>query len=415
MTEPHGTQPYGYPQMPEQGGYYGYQYQPPPPPPPPRRTGRTVLTVALAVAAGVALGAAAGDYIPTLLQGQASNQPSVQTYVPPNQPGNTAPQSPADTSGVAAKIDPALVDINTTLGFQQAQAAGTGIVLSANGLVLTNNHVINGATEISAVDIGNGKTYTATVVGYDRSHDVAVIQLQNASGLTTAPIGSSAGVAAGDSIVAIGNAGGVGGAPSVAGGTVTALNQSITASSDDGTSEQLTNLIQVAANIQPGDSGGPLVNAAGQVVGMDTAASQGFQMDQNGQATGGGQGFAIPIDQAMSIQKQITAHQASATVHIGDSALLGVQLAQPQSGRGRRAQATNGAVVSGLLSGSPAEAAGIVAGDVVTSINGQAVDSANTLTNLLTTFHPGDRVTVGVLTVSGQQSVAVTLAKGPAQ
>ena len=411
------TQPYGYPQMPDQGGYYGYQYQPPPPPPPPppRRTGRTVLTVTLAVAAGVALGAAAGDYIPTLLHGQPSSAPSVQTYVPPNQPGQTAPQSPADTSGVAAKIDPALVDINTTLGFQQAQAAGTGIVLNANGLVLTNNHVINGATSISAVDIGNGKTYTATVVGYDRSHDVAVIQLQNASGLATAPIGSSAGVAQGDSIVAIGNAGGVGGAPSVAGGTVTGLSQSITASSEDGTSEQLTNLIQVAANIQPGDSGGPLVNANGQVVGMDTAASQGFQMDRDGQPTGGGQGFAIPIDQAMSIEKQIAAHQSSATVHIGESALLGVNVDQASAGRGRRAQASNGAVISGVLSGSPAEAAGIVGGDIITSINGQTVDSANTLTTLLTTFHPGDRVTVGLVSQQGQQSVAVQLVKGPAQ
>ena len=408
------TQPYGYPQMPDQGGYLGYQYQPPPPPPP-RRTGRTVLTVALAVAAGVALGAAAGNYIPTLLQGQASSLGPTQTYAPPGQPGRTAPQSPADTSGVAAKIDPALVDINTTLGLQQAQAAGTGIVLTANGLVLTNNHVITGATSISAVDIGNGKTYQATVVGYDRSHDVAVIQLENASGLTTAPIGSSANVAQGDSIVAIGNAGGVGGAPSVAGGTVTGLQQSITASSDDGTSEQLTGLIQVAADIQPGDSGGPLVSAAGQIIGMDTAASQGFQMDRNGQPTGGGQGFAIPIDQAIAIEKQIAAHQSSATVHIGDSALLGVNVAQAQTGRGRRAQATNGAVVSSVVAGGPAEAAGIVAGDVLTSINGQTVDSPNTLTNLLTTFHPGDRVTVGVLTATGQQTVTVLLAKGPAQ
>jgi S1-C subfamily serine protease len=408
------TQPYGYPQMPDQGGYYGYQYQPPPPPPP-RRTGRTVLTVALAVAAGVALGAAAGDYIPTLLHAQSSSSPYSQTYAPPGQPGRTAPQSPADTSGVAAKIDPALVDINTTLGFQQAQAAGTGIVLTANGLVLTNNHVINGATSISAVDIGNGRTYDATVVGYDRSHDVAVIQLQNASGLTTAPIGSSAGVAQGDSIVAIGNAGGVGGAPSVAGGTVTSLGQSITASSEDGTSEQLTGLIQVAADIQPGDSGGPLVNANGQVIGMDTAASQGFQMDRDGQPTGGGQGFAIPIDQAMSIEKQIAGRQASTTVHIGDSALLGVQVSPASTGRGRRAQASNGAVVSGVLPGSPAEAAGIARGDVVTSIDNQPVDSPNTLTNLLTQFHPGDRVTVGVLSPEGQQSVTVQLVKGPAQ
>ncbi|MFC0545974.1 S1C family serine protease [Kutzneria chonburiensis] len=406
------TQPYGYPQQPDQGGYFGYP-PPPPPPPPPRRTGRTVLTVVLAVAAGVALGAAAGNYIPTLLHGQASSGPTEQ-YNLPGQPSHTEQQTPADSDGIAAKIDPALVDINTTLGFQQAQAAGTGIVLTADGLVLTNNHVINGATSISGVDIGNGKTYQASVVGYDRSHDIAVIQLQNASGLTTAPIGTSANVAQGDQILAIGNAGGVGGAPSVAAGSVTGLSQSITASSEDGTSEQLTGLIQVAANVQPGDSGGPLVNSQGQVIGVDTAASQGFQMNRGGQPTGGGQGFAIPIDQAMSIEKQITQHQSSATVHIGDSALLGVQV-DPQTGRGRRAQATNGALVAGVLSGSPAQAAGIQQGDVVTAINGRTVDSANTLTNLLTQFHPGDRVSVGLLTADGDQTVNVQLAKGPAQ
>ncbi|MEV6609200.1 trypsin-like peptidase domain-containing protein [Kutzneria sp. NPDC051319] len=407
------TQPYGYPQMPDQGGYFGYP-PPPPPPPPPRRTGRTALTVVLAVAAGVALGAAAGNYIPTLLHGQSQGSPSEQ-YTLPGQPGRTEQQTPADSQGIAAKIDPTLVDINTTLGFQQAQAAGTGIVLSSNGLVLTNNHVINGATSISAVDIGNGKTYQASVVGYDRSHDIAVIQLQNASGLAAAPIGSSANVAQGDQILAIGNAGGVGGAPSVAAGTVTSLEQSITASSEDGTSEQLTGLIQVAANVQPGDSGGPLVNSSGQVIGVDTAASQGFQMDRGGQPTGGGQGFAIPIDQAMAVEKQIAAHQSSATVHIGDSALLGVQVSPAATGRGRRAQAVNGAVVSGLLPNSPAQAAGISEGDVVTSVNGQAVDSPNTLTTLLTQFHPGDRVSVGVLSAEGQQTVTVQLAKGPAQ
>ena len=410
------TEPYGYPQMPEQGGYYGYQgyqYQPPPPPPPPRRTGRTVLTVALAVAAGVALGAAAGGYIPSLLSSQNSSLPS-QTYAPPQQPGRTETQTPQDTSGVAAKIDPALVDITTTLGFQQAQAAGTGIVLSATGLVLTNNHVIRDAETITAQVGGTGRSYTGRVVGYDRSHDVAVIQLQNASGLAVAPIGSSADVAQGDSIVAIGNAGGVGGAPSVAAGTVTALQQAITASSEDGTSEQLTGLIQVAADVQPGDSGGPLVSAAGQVIGMDTAASQGFQMNRDGQPTTG-QGFAIPIDQAISIEKQIAAHQAGGGVHIGDSGFLGVEVQVASTARGRRAQTTNGAVITGVRQGSPAEAAGIVQGDVIVSLNGQTVDSWNTLTNLLTAFHPGDRVTLGVDTPQGQQNVTVQLAQGPAQ
>ena len=187
---------------------------------------------------------------------------------------SSASGSPSNTAAIAAEVDPGLVDINTTLKAENEEAAGTGQVLTSNGEVLTNNHVIEGATTISVTDIGNGKTYSATVVGYDRTEDVAVIQLKNASGLKTVSIGNSSDVAKGEGVVGIGNAGGVGGTPSVAGGSVTALGQSITASdAGDGTSEKLTNLIQTNCDIQPGDSGGPLVNASGKVVGMDTAAS----------------------------------------------------------------------------------------------------------------------------------------------
>ena len=194
-------------------------------------------------------------------------------------------------------MSPALVDINSTFGYQSAQGAGTGIVLTSNGEILTNNHVINGATKISVTDVGNGKTYNATVVGYDDSHDIAVLQLQGASGLQTAKIGDSSKAAVGEGVVAIGNAGGTGGTPSYAGGSITALNQSITASDDlDGASEQLHGLIEINADIQPGDSGGSLVNTAGEVIGIDTAASQGYSFQ-----TSGTQGYAIPINEALSI------------------------------------------------------------------------------------------------------------------
>ena len=156
----------------------------------------------------------------------------------------------------------------------RGDALGTGIVLTSNGEILTNNHVINGATSVSVTDIGNGKTYKATVVGYDVSQDIAVLQLSGASGLTTASTGDSSSVSVGDSVVALGNAGGVGGTPWVAAGSVTALNQSITASDESsGSSERLTGLIETNADIQAGDSGGPLVNSHGQVIAMDTAAS----------------------------------------------------------------------------------------------------------------------------------------------
>ena len=240
--------------------------------------------------------------------------------------GSSGSSGPSDASAIAAKVDPGLVDINTTLGYSQEQAAGTGIVLSSNGVVLTNNHVIDGATTISVTDVGNQKTYTASVVGYDRTGDVAVLQLHNASGLTTANLGNSSNASVGQDVVGIGNAGGTGGTPSAAGGTVTALNQSITASDEgDGTSEQLSGLIETNANIQPGDSGGALVNTSGQVLGMDTAASAGFSFQSNDQSSGT-QGYAIPINTALNIARAIEAGSSSTTVHIGETAFLGVEI-----------------------------------------------------------------------------------------
>ena len=313
--------------------------------------------------------------------------------------------------------------MNTVLGDSNERAAGTGIVLTPTGEVLTNNHVINGATQISVTDIGNGQTYQANVVGYDRTDDIAVLQLVNASGLKTASIGDSSKVTLNQPVVAIGNAGGVGGTPSVAGGTVTDLNQSITASDDsDGTSEQLTGLIQVNANVQPGDSGGPLVNTAGQVIGIDTAASAGTQI----QASQSGAGFAIPINKATSLGRQIFAKQASANVHIGPTAFLGVKVSSGGQGSGRCGQngggngnfgngGVAGANVQSALPGTPADQAGLTDGDVITSLNGKAIGSSDALTSALQAFHPGDSITLGWTDVQGQTHTAtLRLGTGPA-
>jgi len=232
------------------------------------------------------------------------------------------------TPQIAAKVDPGLVDVVTTLGYQNGKAAGTGMVLTSTGEVLTNNHVIDGATSIKATDVGNGRTYTAKVVGYDKTRDVAVLQLQNASGLQTVTL-SSAGPQAGQKVVALGNALGKGGTPSVVSGRITGLGQSITAS-DQGAAdaERLTGMIGHNAPIQPGDSGGPLVNTAGEVIGMNTAASDSSGSglpSQSGQAQTATQAFAIPITRASSIAGQIEAGTASSTVHIGATAFLGVE------------------------------------------------------------------------------------------
>ena len=308
----------GYPGGPGYGAGYGFATEPPPPP---RRNHKRglIITGAAALVAGAAAGGLIGGLHPT----------SVGT-------ATAVSKTMLSTSQIASRVDPGLVDVVSTLGDQQATAAGTGIVLTSNGEVLTNNHVIDGATSIKVTDVGNGRTYTAKVVGYDASQDVAVIQLQNASGLTVASLGDSSAVKTGDSVTALGNAGGKGGTPSVAAGTVTALNQSITASDEGaGNSEQLTGLIETNANIQPGDSGGSLVNSYGQVIGMDTAASSGTQFQsQSGQAAE--QAYAIPINEATSIAKQIEAGTTSATVHIGATAFLGVETQPASQGSERR-------------------------------------------------------------------------------
>ena len=239
------------------------------------------------------------------------------------------------TPQIAAKVDPGLVDVVTTLGYQSGKAAGTGMVLTSTGEVLTNNHVIDGATSIKATDVGNGRTYTAKVVGYDKTHDVAVLQLQNASGLQTVTL-SSAGPQTGQKVVALGNALGKGGTPSVVSGRITGLGQSITASDEGaGNAEQLTGMIGHNAPIQPGDSGGPLVNREGEVIGMDTAASASSASgspSQSGQAQTAAQAFAIPIARASSIAGQIEAGTPSSTVHIGATAFLGVETSPSGTG-----------------------------------------------------------------------------------
>ena len=315
--------------------------------------------------------------------------------------GNT----PANVGSISAKVAPDLVDVNTALSYEHDEAAGTGIVLTSNGIILTNNHVISGATSVSVTDVGNGRTYSGTVVGYDRTHDIAVIQLQGASGLPTASIGNSGKVSVGDEVIGMGNAGGAGGTPSSAAGTVTALNQSITADDEsNGTSEQLTGLIQTNANIQPGDSGGALVNASGQVVGVDTAASSSFQF----QNSSNDQGFAIPIDQALAIAGQIRSGQASADVHIGPTAFLGVLVDTTPS--------ASGATLSSVVSGGPAANAGLASGDTITTVEGKTVSSPANLTAIISRYSPGDKVTVGWVDSSGTSHQAtVQLGSGPPQ
>ena len=297
-------------------------------------------------------------------------------------------------------VEPGLVLIDTDLSLQGAIGAGTGIVLSPGGEVLTNNHVVEGATQITATDSGTGRTYPATVVGYDHNHDIAVLQLQGASGLPTAPLGNSSQVRVGEPVLAIGNAGGKG--LGRADGTVTAMGQTVVASDELTASEKLNGLIETNANIQPGDSGGPLVNDSGQIIAIDTAASD----NHRGASRSGAEGFAIPIDTALSVARQIESGSSASSIHVGQSAMLGVGV-----GSGLRG---GGLPVSEVLRGSPAEQVGLAPGDVITRFDGKTVNSDTTLTDLLDQHYPGNVVSVTWLNQIGQpKNAAVTLMPGP--
>ncbi len=404
-----------------------------------RRPGRT-----LAVAAGLGgllVAAVAGGFVGYALTAShgsttansAGNPPAGGGYTPgsggrlgggfPHSggSGSTPPTGsgagPSDAAAIASRVDPGLVDINTIVDYGQAQAAGTGMVLTADGEVLTNNHVIEGATSISVTDVGNGKTYSATVVGYSVSSDVAVIQLTGASGLQTVTTASAA-ASVGEQVVGIGNAGGTGGTPSYAGGTVTATDQSITASDDlTGTDEQLTGMIETNADIQAGDSGGSLVNDSGLVIGMDTAGSQSFQFAGQAQGTG----YAIPIATATSIASQIVAGDSSGSVHVGPTAFLGIQVGQAGNGGlggygyGYGSNPVSGVPIGSVVANSAAASAGLAQGDVITGIGGYSVTSQSTLQEVLVNdLSPGQTVTVQFTDSAGQQqSVTLTLGSGP--
>ena len=323
-------------------------------------------------------------------------------------PASAAPATPAtlDQSALLGQVLPGLVDISTNLSYQGAVGAGAGIVLNPNGEVLTNNHVIEGATEIKAVSLANSRSYEVDVIGFDRASDIALIRLRGAEGLPTAALGTSAFLAVGDPIAAIGNSDGAGGTPSYAPGTVTQLGASVRAADENGGgARQLNDLIRVAADIRPGDSGGPLVNSAGQVVGVTVAATLTYRM---GGVTGG-EGFAIPIDRAMGIANQIRAGIPSPSSHLGDSAFIGVGIADAPPFGG-----PPGAVVRQVLPGTPAAGIGIFGGDVITAVDGIPVNTAADLSAIMDQRRPGNTVLLTWLDRGGMvRSAPLVLAKGP--
>jgi S1-C subfamily serine protease len=434
---------------------------PPMPPRPPRRRVGALSYLLVALAAGaLGAGTVVALYHPasnTSASAQPSNRALAPAPLPSKavpQPGNASPGVSNGEQAVVNKVAPGLVIINTTLQYNSEQAAATGMVINPDGLVLTNNHVIEDSTSITA-QTANGHQYRAKVLGYDVTGDIALIQLEGASGLKTVPLGDSASVKTGDSVVAMGNAEGQDAIVPVT-GQVTALNQTITAGDQGGsiTQETLHNMIQTNANIVSGDSGGPLANSAGQVIGMDTAGNDGGFAVQQSSA-----GYAIPIDNALAVARQIAQGQASSTVSIGYPPFMGIYIghgsnSDPQAqaeqqngsfggngaggngfggngfgGNGKQgcdtsnrnlapvdniANVNSGTLIVGTICGSPAAAVGMTAGSVITAVNGQAIGSPDSLTGVVSKFRPGDTISVTWVSPSGQHTTStIKLTAGP--
>jgi len=313
--------------------------------------------------------------------------------------GSTGTSTESAATAATSAQKKGVVTINTVLNYDESsQAAGTGMIIASNGTVLTNNHVVQGATSITVTDETTGKQYKADVVGTDATHDVAVLKLEGASGLSTVTLDDDGEPSTGDTVTDVGNAEGTGNLVA-AEGTVTATDQDIQVQSESGSgTESLQGLIEVAADIVSGDSGGPVLDSEGEVVGMATAASSG---------TADVTGYAIPITTAKSIADKILAGESSSTITIGLPAFLGVEVSGTAT--------TGGVAVAGTVEGSGAASAGLTEGDTITSIDGTAVASSDALTAAIQSHAVGDKVTVGYTDITGAaKTVTVTLTAGPA-
>jgi S1-C subfamily serine protease len=407
-----------------------------------------------------ALSAAAGVGATVVTQHVMASGPG-----PAGTPRDAAARQTMNVQAVYRQVVPGIVDVTSTLQYLQETAKGTGFVINAAaGLILTNNHVIDQATSVTVTLVTSGRSYPARVLGYDAADDIALLQVRGATGLKAVRTGDSSVAAVGTPVLAIGNEAGQGGSPTVAPGVISSLGRTIVASDQSsGLHETLFGVLQTSADIRPGDSGGPLADAAGRVIGIDTAAGGSTVYS----------GYAIPINQALPVARQIAAGQGSAPggpgksgpgksgpgksgpgksgkVHIGLPAFLGVLLpdstssspgeqggqelrqAGAASGNGSGdgsacttanlavapaevAPVRSGALVDGVLCGTVADQAGISAGDVITSFGGRNVTSPASLADLLRRYRPGSTVPLAWAGPDGSSHTAVvTLTAGPA-
>ncbi|MEV0231362.1 trypsin-like peptidase domain-containing protein [Nonomuraea sp. NPDC050786] len=371
--------------------------QPLPPPPPPKKPGLSVM--GRRAIAGLALAATAigGGVVGAVVANSFQPEPLASSATP--SPVFKSASNQLTIAQVAAKVQPSVVMIQGQTG------EGSGVVLSEDGLILTNNHVVEGANQGGGqmtVKFNDGKTAKATVVGTDPATDLAVIRAEGVSGLTKATLGDSDIVKVGDPVLAIGSPLGLDG--SVTAGIVSALDRTLTVGGEQrqqippgwGLEQQsqgsgtttIGGAIQTDASINPGNSGGALVNAAGELIGINTAIAS--------DAAGGGVGFAIPVNTAKQVAEQLISNGKVS------HAFLGVSVTDATGD-------VPGALIRQVTEGSPAAKAGLQQGDLITSIGGKAVDGGDTVVGQVRGFKPGQQVKITYMRDGKTHDVTVTL------
>jgi putative serine protease PepD len=349
---------------------YGPPATPPPPPAPPTQPGRRYAGVAALATACALVGSAVG----VVAGRELAPEPQATTTTAADPAAPVAAAAPESYVAVAAKVLPSVVSLGVV--GNGGRGSGSGVVISVDGYVLTNNHVVEGAQTIRAT-FNDGSSASARVVGTDAASDLAVVKVDK-TGLTAAKLGRSASVRVGDSVLAVGSPLGLSG--TVTAGIVSALNRPVNTTSQQGFGAApvatVIDAIQTDAAINPGNSGGALVDLAGQVIGINSAIAS---------TTGGnvGVGFAIPIDQAKVIADQLIRTGRASRAQIGVSV-----------GTATTVDGDTHAVIQAVTPGGPAEAAGLRAGDIVLRLDGKNVADADALIAAVRSHQPGDTVKV---------------------
>jgi len=367
---------------------------PPSPAPAPRAWGRGAVGAALAAVALVA--GSAGSLLTMALDGGGgSTAPAAAPAAPAAAGGRPSSQlgGPGlDVAAVVAKAGPSVVAVSVSYGARGASGAGSGVVLTAGGEVLTNAHVVEGASAVRVTLAGEAQSRPARVVGTDPAADLALLRVDGATDLSAAELGDSSSVAVGDDVVAIGNALALRGGPTVTRGIVSALDRTL-----DTGEAAISGLIQTDASISSGNSGGPLVDAAGRVIGINTAVAT-----AGGRSSAENIGFAIAVDQARPVVERLRGNGVTA-----DAGFLGIRSTDPADG-------SRGATVVEVEPGSPAAAGGLRPGDLITRVGDRSVDGAAALGAAVRARQPGDTVEVGIVRGGAELALTVTLATAAA-